>query len=108
SETKPLSKRISQAEVTLKTAKEEPDWRHYGDLLKANLHLKPQFQFQDKKPGYELEDYLTQKKTFLPATPELTPTQQIQKYYHLYKRKEKRLEESKARLEMLKERKETL
>lgn len=89
-----LTQKLRQTETTLQQAQSEPDWQNYGDLLKATLHAVPEL----KDGVRRVMDYTIDKEIELPCDPKLGPKEQVQKFYHLAKRKNRRLDESQERI----------
>jgi predicted ribosome quality control (RQC) complex YloA/Tae2 family protein len=106
SEKKLFQKRIKQSETTLNRSQNEPDWQHYGDLLKAVFHAPPEIEKSPDSGEHfrEVFDYLSEKKIQIPADPKLNPQDQLKKYYHQAKRNKRREKESTERLSFQNER----
>lgn len=81
-----------KAAVARKEAASEPDWQLYGDYLKAHLYMLLQNPPVGQK-SIQLEDQV------LPLDTKLTLPQQLSHYYHLAKRKARRLQEAEARIQ---------
>ncbi|MGE0614143.1 MAG: NFACT RNA binding domain-containing protein [Bacteriovoracia bacterium] len=91
-----------QNRETLAHAEGEPDWQKFGDLFKTAMHaLPPPEKSRDGKFVRRLLDYTVEPaaEAQVPCDPQLAPKAQLEKYYALAKRKTKRLEESRVRLE---------
>lgn len=88
--------RIRQSATALKEAEREADWRRYGEMLKASMHELP-------PPGPKGErviiDYETGGAITIPGDPQLTPAAQIEKFFGMSRRKARRAEEAKLRIE---------
>lgn len=103
--------RIQQSETALAEALSDQDWQKYGDLLKAVLHDPPgmQYRFQGKeKEAYRLlPDFLAELHTppllEIPMDPKLSPSEQVEKFYQLSRRRNRRITEAKARIATLQE-----
>ena len=87
-----------------KSSLAEPDWARFGMLLKSNFHLAPRL----RDGFYELSDPSTGDPLRIPGNPKLTPEAQLEKFFHLAKRKKKRIEESRERIESLEKKLTTL
>ena len=87
-----------------KSSRAEPDWARFGMLLKSNLHLAPRLI----DGFYELSDPTTGDTLRIPGSPKLNPEAQLEKFFHLAKRKKKRIEESRDRIDLLEKKRKTL
>lgn len=96
--------RIRQNETALTEAHHEPDWSRYGELMKASLGNVPPVSNGKRA----LLDYSTGETVEIPSDPKLNPSQQVERFYQLARRKERRIEEAKLRLENFRERKNLL
>jgi len=96
--------RARQSELSGKEAENEPDWRKFGDLLKAHLHAPPTVEWEGA-PGKEgskafrrVQDWESGEEIRLPCDPKISDARaQIEKYYSLARRKQRRLEEALSR-----------
>lgn len=114
--------RIHQTETALKEALAERDWRGHGDLLKAVLHDPPeiQYRFQGKERiAYRLLPELLPAAPQpgdspdssppppplreVPIDPRLSPAEQVDKFYHLARRRNRRISEATSRIRSLRE-----
>jgi predicted ribosome quality control (RQC) complex YloA/Tae2 family protein len=87
------SKRKSLLEQ-LRQTEQEPDWLRQGSLLQANLYLKPVIQ----DGFYEIEDPESGGIEKIPGDPKLSVERQLERCFHLAKRKKRRAAESSERL----------
>ena len=97
---KVVKARARQSEVSLAEAKKEAPWDFYGTLLKSSLH-----QVSGKSKTLTLKDYSDfdpetgePKTVEIPCDPKLTPAMQVEKFFSLARRKERRLSEAQSRL----------
>ena len=68
----------------LEGCKDKEKFRLYGDLLSANMYA-----LQKGAMFYDVENYYDENKTIrIPADPTLTPSQNAQKYYKEYRKKQ--------------------
>ena len=103
--------RVRQSSTSILEADREPNWQRFGDLLKASLPDVPELVIDPVKPGRVptghrlLDDYESEDGTKLsvPCDPKLAPTAQVEKFYSMAKRKQRRREEAKGRLETAQE-----
>ena len=102
--------RARQTETALTEARNEPDWRRYGDLLKATLGQPPELEVHSTPKGpvhirrvldYESAEEGT--RLALKCDPQLGPSAQVEKFYQMSKRKARRLTEADSRLQTLRE-----
>lgn len=95
-----IQQKIKSLDEQWSQSKNEPDWSYFGKLLQIHLHEKP-------KPidgHYLLLDYEKDENVAVPADPKMNLEANLNRLFHLAKRKEKRIEESNTRLESLRER----
>ncbi len=103
--------RARQSATSISEAEREPDWKRFGDLLKASLPHVPELVIDPPKPGRVptghrlLDDYESEEGTKLsvPCDPKLGPSAQVEKFYSMAKRKQRRREEAAGRLETAQE-----
>ena len=91
--------RIRQSETAIQEAEKEPDWQHYGDLLKAWLGQPPALEGKIRR----IPDFETGEPVEVPCDPRLQPSAQVEKFYSMSKRKVRRREEARSRLETARE-----
>lgn len=94
-----IQEKIKSLKTTLAQANAEPPWRDWGKLLTHSLYTKPQMDLATK--SYRLPDPLDESEIVIPGDPQLTPTEQVAHFFHLQKRKDRRLLEANSRLEHL-------
>jgi predicted ribosome quality control (RQC) complex YloA/Tae2 family protein len=93
--------RKSQSLKTLETARSEGDYRHLGDLLKSVMGLNPELSPKNTRT---VLDWETGAETEIKCDPRLGLKEQVEKFYSLAKRKERRLTEADLRLTTFTER----
>lgn len=77
-------RKAANRERELKDCEDKEQYRLFGDLISAN-----QYRLQKGTPYYDLENYYDYNKTVrIPADVMLTPSQNAQKYYREYKKKQ--------------------
>ncbi|NDF13955.1 DUF814 domain-containing protein [bacterium] len=94
-----LGKKQSLEEQLLQTER-DPDWAAQGSLLQANLYRKPRLS----GGFYELEDPATGDLQRLRGDSRLAPEEQLERWFHLAKRKRRRETESRERLSSIQDR----
>jgi len=99
-----ISRKMHSIEQQVEQSKIEPDWSRYGTLLQTHLYTKPKLI----AGHFELQDYETGETVKIPGDVKLTLQQQLEKYFHLAKRKKKRTEEGSTRLRDLNEKRSTV
>lgn len=95
--------RARQSETAMAEASREPEWRRFGDLLKATLPNPPELILDKPTSGHRLlPDFESDAEGAVlkvPCDPKLSPTAQVEKFYQMSKRRTRRLEEAGLRLE---------
>ena len=77
-----LSKKISNQMAELEECKDREEKKIFAELINANL-----YRLAKGSTVYELENYYDDYKTVaIPVKPELTPTENAQKYYKEYRK----------------------
>ena len=77
-----LSKKISNQMAELEECKDREEKKIYAELINANL-----YRLGKGSTVYELENYYDDYKTVaIPVKPELTPTENAQRYYKEYRK----------------------
>ena len=77
-----LSKKISNQMAELEECKDREEKKVYAELINANL-----YRLSKGSTVYELENYYDDYKTVaIPVKPELTPTENAQRYYKEYRK----------------------
>jgi predicted ribosome quality control (RQC) complex YloA/Tae2 family protein len=94
SETRALQSKRRSLEEQLRQTEQEPDWMRYGNLLQANLYLRPRLDDH----FYSLTDPMTGLLEKVPGDHKRSPEQQLEQYFHLAKRKKRKSSESSERL----------
>lgn len=101
-----LSKtRLSQNEKTAASARSESDFRYLGDLLKSSMGTNPPLLEDGTR---EVQDWETGASTRIKCDPKLSLKEQVEKFYSLAKRKERRILEADLRLNTFAEKYATL
>jgi hypothetical protein len=93
--------RVRQSETALREAEREPDWQRFGELMKASLHALPESEADGSR---WLEDYSAEGEERVRVPPvasaaQLTPSQQVEKFFSLARRKARRAHEARLRIE---------
>lgn len=91
--------RFEQSQAQYKAAQQEPDWKKWGDLLKASLGTSPKCI----NSKWQVMDYETNTIIEVPADPKYDLSTLFKRYYDHSKRKQRRLEESQQRMETFQE-----
>jgi predicted ribosome quality control (RQC) complex YloA/Tae2 family protein len=71
----------------------EPDWMAFAKILQSHLHESP----CALDARYRLLDFTTGQEVWIPADAGLNALQQMERFFHLAKRKKRRLEEASTR-----------
>ncbi|MBC7387225.1 MAG: DUF814 domain-containing protein [Cryobacterium sp.] len=87
--------RLAQNQRTLLEAEREGEYRHQGDLLKSVMGLNPSLSSENKR---RVLDWETGEETLLLCDPKLSLKEQVEKFYSLAKRKDRRISEARLRL----------
>lgn len=103
--------RLRSTEVALQEAEGDLDWKKFGDLLKATLHEPPRLQditkelkkkFKGATHFRALQDYTDDQPFLIPSDPKLSPSEQVEKFYQLARRRSRKISESRTRVADLK------
>ena len=97
--------RFAQNEKTAVTARAEVDYRHRGDLLKSVMGLNPPLSAKGTRT---VEDWETGAATEIACDPKLSLKEQVEKFYSLAKRKERRIAEADLRAATFAEKRDKL
>lgn len=97
--------RFSQNSRTLLEAEKEVDAKHLGDLLKSAMGMNPEITARGTRV---VNDWETGDPTEIKCDPKLSLKEQVEKFYSLAKRKERRISEAKLRIETFEEKIEVL
>ncbi len=93
--------RQRQSETAAQEASREADWQRQGDLLKAQLHAPPPLEaLPGAKPSERfrrLVDWESGAEIRVACDPKLEPKAQVEKFYQLARRRQRRLEEATLR-----------
>lgn len=92
--------RLSQNQKTLIEAEKETDYRHLGDLLKSAMGQNPPLSPQGTRT---VMDWETGEKLEIKCDLKLNLKEQVEKFYALSKRKDRRISEAKLRIETFSE-----
>lgn len=87
--------RVRVSETAIREAEKESDWQRFGDLLKSSIGMIPETPSERR----EVLDYATGETAMVPCDPKLTLRQQVERFYHLARRKQRRVSEARTRLE---------
>lgn len=101
-----LEKNIDKCEETLRRTREDHPFGRWGELLKSALGQKP--DYDPKKKAYDILDFETDERVWVPANPSLTLLEQAEFYFKQEKRKKTRLQEVASQLSEFEREKETL
>jgi hypothetical protein len=91
--------RVRQSRVAAAEAQSEPDWQHYGDLLKASIGTVSETAAKER----EVLDYATGQTVKIPCDPKLDLRGQVTKFYQHARRKSRRLSEAQGRIDTFSE-----
>jgi predicted ribosome quality control (RQC) complex YloA/Tae2 family protein len=92
--------RRRQSETSVTEAEKEPEWRRFGELLKATLPEAPPIaRGADGKPIRRVTDFTTGQAVEIPADPKYGASEQAERFFQLARRKKRRIEEAKLRAE---------
>lgn len=94
-ELKQAKTRQAQNEKTLESARAEADYRHRGDLLKSVMGINPPLSANGTRT---VTDWDTGEETEIACDPKLGLKEQVEKFYSLAKRKERRISEADLRI----------
>jgi predicted ribosome quality control (RQC) complex YloA/Tae2 family protein len=97
--------RIAQNEKTAETARAEPDYRHRGDLLKSAMGRNPSLSESGTR---KVLDWETGEEIEIECDPKLSLKEQVEKFYSLAKRKERRISEADLRVSTFVEKRDRL
>jgi predicted ribosome quality control (RQC) complex YloA/Tae2 family protein len=97
--------RLAQNEKTASTARAEGDYRHRGDLLKSVMGINPPLSGKGIRI---VQDWETGAETEIVCDPKLGLKEQVEKFYSLAKRKERRIAEADLRMATFDERRTKL
>lgn len=98
--------RIHQCDAAIQEAKKDTDWQIYADALKNSLGHIPECipDPKDLKKWVRIvPDYIHGGTIQVPCEPQLSPTEQVEKFYQLSRRKNRRIEEASARQQSFQE-----
>lgn len=98
---KTLEKKLQAARGAVKEAEHEPDYRLHGDLLTAILYTKPLPYDRDGKRFWKLPHYETSDELEVEGHYGLDSKMQAEKYFHLARRKQRRIEEGRDRAQVM-------
>lgn len=96
--------RLRQSETAEREAGLEKDWQTLGDLLKSHLGSVSLAE-QTGEPStlisnaYQVLDYTTGETVSIVKDPKLSLKQQVEKFYHNARRKQRRIQEAQNRIE---------
>lgn len=93
--------RIRQSETARAESQREADWQRYGDLLKANMGVLS--RSGNSVTEREVTDWETGEKIKVPCDPKLDLRQQVEKFYQLAQRKNRRITEAQSRVDTFNE-----
>jgi len=93
--------RSLQSQQSAREAEKEPDWKRWGDLLKARLYSPPSVQWRGKPdtPGAvafrKVVDWESEAEIEIPCDPKISDAQQqVERFYTLARRQQRRLSEA--------------
>jgi predicted ribosome quality control (RQC) complex YloA/Tae2 family protein len=91
--------RLRQSETAHREAQAEENWQRLGDLLKSALGNPPPLQDSARL----VHDYETDQEVSIPCDPRLSIQEQVEKFYHNSRRKQRRLQEAQGRIDRFRE-----
>jgi predicted ribosome quality control (RQC) complex YloA/Tae2 family protein len=89
--------KLKSEQEMLKNAQNQPDFAKFGSLLQAQLYTKP----IPIHGHYPLIDFSTESIINVPIDDQLTPSENLKRFFHLAKRNTTRIAEAKNRIEAL-------
>jgi predicted ribosome quality control (RQC) complex YloA/Tae2 family protein len=101
---KHANEQIRSNSASVAEAQSEPAWGRFGDLMKASLPNAAEIVEGTR----DVQDYETGTTVKIPADPKLSAREQVEKFFRLERRKQKRLEEAQGRLGLFTESKDRL
>jgi predicted ribosome quality control (RQC) complex YloA/Tae2 family protein len=92
--------RRRQSQASVDEAKSEPDWKRFGELMKATLPASPEPE-RSKGGAWvrKIKDYSTEDTIEVPADPKYTASAQTERFFQLARRKARRFEEAGIRVD---------
>jgi|GEM_PF-745843 len=111
---KTSAERMHQSETAIREAERESNWQYLADALKNSLWNFPECILDDQAKSNPAKskwirivpDYLTGETIRIPCNSQLSPTEQVEAYYQLARRKARRIDEARARYESFRENRE--
>jgi predicted ribosome quality control (RQC) complex YloA/Tae2 family protein len=100
---KQTGERIRQSRAALEETRAEKDWQRLGELLKSSLH---ELGEPDSRGELHVTDYATGEQVAVPCDPKLSPREQVERYFQLARRRARRAEEARLRMETFAENQE--
>ncbi len=94
---KQSKKRSAASDDAVAGALQEPDYQRYGDQLKCVLYQNPAPLDRPGKRFWSVPDFETGEPVEIEGSPQLTACQQTERYYHLEKRKRRRIDDGTER-----------
>ncbi len=98
---KTLEKKLKATRGTLLEANAEPDYRKMGDLLTAVLYTRPQPVDREGKRYWKIVDYSSNEEIELEGQYGFDAKEQADRYFHLARRKQRRLTDGADRAQVL-------
>jgi predicted ribosome quality control (RQC) complex YloA/Tae2 family protein len=92
---KQAQERIRQSETALKEAEKEENWQRFGDLLKSAFGSQPELNGKVRK----VTDFETDQEVEIPCDPKLSLKDQVEKFYQSARRKQRRMDEARIRIQ---------
>lgn len=91
--------RIAQSVQALREASQEPNWGHWGDLLKSVLHSPPEI---DRAGNRKIQDFHAGEDIWVevPCKADLSIRDQAEAYFKKSKKRQSRITETQTRLEL--------
>jgi predicted ribosome quality control (RQC) complex YloA/Tae2 family protein len=102
---KQVRTRLAQNERTLEAAVREVEYQTLGDLLKGAMGMNPPLSPRNTRKAY---DWASETEVEIPCDPKLSLKEQVERFYSLAKRKERRVSEANLRIQTLRERAERI
>jgi predicted ribosome quality control (RQC) complex YloA/Tae2 family protein len=91
--------RRRQSQTSVDEARSEPDWKRFGELMKATLPNAPEPEKAKKGLVRMIQDFESEEIVEVPADPKYSASDQTERFFQLARRKARRLEEAQIRLD---------
>ncbi|MGK5082389.1 NFACT RNA binding domain-containing protein [Bdellovibrionota bacterium FG-1] len=96
---KGATERLKQSRLAFHEATRESDWLQYGETLKNTLPHTPECLEQGSKHFRQVLDFATGEEIQIPCDPRLDAREQVERFFYLARRKKRRIEEARSRID---------